>query len=78
MKRRNMLLALLVLALPLLACDGGEVVETVVDAGVRATEGAGLCARACSEVDLKLYKYRAGDDPACWCVKASGETVQLW
>ena len=74
MKRRYMLLALLALALPLLACSMGDVAGEVAAAEV----GRNLCRRACQEADLEFYKYRHGDCPDCWCTKADGEAVLLW
>ena len=75
---RRMLLALLVLALPLLACSGADVVGDAVGVGVGAVVGHNLCVKACQDVDLEFYKYKHGDSPDCWCVKQDGEKVLLW
>ena len=76
--RRRLLLALLALALPLLACGGvDKVVDKVVGDTTGAVVGHNLCIKGCGDVDMEFLRYKHGEWPDCWC-SHNGEPVLLW
>ena len=73
MKRRNLLLVLLALALPLLACGGVDDAATA-----EAEKRYRRCVRGCTDAGMQFAGYKHDPDgPDCLCVY-QGQVIPWW